>query len=95
MKPFITPDSSPWELLISDPLDIIMSQRASCPLTKEGIIRFPLPHTQYPNYIPITTIKTCQSKHSGDPVGNVQSSEQAVSDPYSWLDSDDPKKRHD
>ena len=36
--------------------------------------------------------KTCQSKHSGNPVGNVQSSEQAVSDPYLWLDSDDPRR---
>ena len=91
MKPFIAPHNSPWELLISDPLDIIMSQRASCLLIKEGIIRFPPPYT-VPKLHPHNYYKTCQSKHSGDPVGNVQSSEQAVLDHYSWLDSNDPRR---
>ena len=51
----------------------------------------PLPY-RVPNLHPHNYYKTSQSKHFGDPVSNAQSSKQAETDPYSWLDSDDPRR---
>ena len=51
----------------------------------------PPPYT-VPKLHPHNYYKTCQSKHFGDPISNVQSNKQAGTDPYLWLDSDDPRR---
>ena len=57
MKLSITPHSFPWELLILDPLDIIMFQKVYYCLMKEAMIGYHLLPTKYQNCTPISTIK--------------------------------------
>ena len=59
---------------------------------KRGNNKIPPPPYTVLKLHPHNYYNTSQLKHSGDPVGNAKSSEQAVSDPYSWLDSDDPRR---
>ena len=53
-------------------------------LIKKEILRFPLPHTRYEIYTPITTIKLVNLLEG--------ESKNPVLDPYPWLDLDDPRR---
>ena len=57
-----------------------------------GNTEIPPPPYRVPNLHPLNYYKTSQSKHFEDPASNVQSSKQTETDPYPWLDLDDPRR---
>ena len=59
---------------------------------KRGNTKIPPPPYQVPNLHPCNYYKTSQLKESGETVQNSQFNKQPETDPYPWLDSDDPRK---
>ena len=54
--------------------------------------KIPPPPYKVPTLHPCNYYKASQSKEFEDPVSNAQSSNQAETDPYPWLDLDDPRR---
>ena len=92
MKLFITPPQLSMGIVDIHSLGYYSVTKSIMFLDKRGNTKIPPPPYRVPNLHPCNYYKTSQSKHFEDPVRNGQSSKQTETDPYTWLDSDDPRR---